>query len=163
MTPGSFPSNLSWQAVIGRARLSSRRRSERRFKLRASHVHVSAEDWRGVLRRIDHRAGLEAPAARAAGRGEVAVAPHHGMFDATGPDAIRALHSRTWVTHAAHPSITTLERMFRHRLYAGPREVFATGLSVANELANKRLTDRLSSRSGYVVVRVAPGGTSHRR
>jgi beta-lactamase superfamily II metal-dependent hydrolase len=108
---------------------------------------------------------VETPAARAAGPVEVAVAPHHGMFDATGPDAVRALRPRTWIVlgwHAAHPSITTLERMFSQRFYPGPREVFATGLSPANELANKRLTDRMSSRSGHVVVRVAPGGGSYR-
>ena len=103
----------------------------------------------------------ETPAARAAGPVEVAVAPHHGMFDATGADMVRALRPRTWVIqgwHAVHPSISTLERMFSQRLYAGPREVFATGLSPANELAHQRLTDRMSSRAGHVVVRVAPGG-----
>jgi len=52
--------------------------------------------------------------------------------------------------------------MFSQRLSPGPREVFATGLSPANALANKRLTDRMSSRSGHVVVRVAPGGVSYR-
>lgn len=108
---------------------------------------------------------VETPAAQAAGPVAVAVAPHHGMFDATGPDAVRALRPRTWIVlgwHAAHPSITTLERMFSQRLYAGPRDVFATGLSPANELANKRLTDRMSSRSGHVVVRVEPGGDAYR-
>lgn len=107
----------------------------------------------------------ETPAARAAGPVEVAVAPHHGMFDATGADAVRALRPRVWMIlgwHAAHPSINTLERMFSQRLYAGPREVFATGLSPANELANKRLTDRFASRSGHVIVRVAPGGDQYR-
>lgn len=108
---------------------------------------------------------VETPAAQSAGPVEVAVAPHHGMFDATSPDAVRALRPRTWLIlgwHAAHPGITTLERMFSQRLYQGPREVFATGLSAANELAHKRLTDRMSSRSGHVVVRVAPGGDSYR-
>ena len=108
---------------------------------------------------------VETPAAQAAGPVEVAVAPHHGMFDATSADAVRALRPRTWLIlgwHAAHPSLTTLERMFSQRLYPGPREVFATGLSPANELAHKRLTDRMGSRSGHVVVRVAPGGDSYR-
>jgi len=120
-----------------------------------SNTFDGALPWRDV----------ETPAARAVGQVEVAVAPHHGLFDATGPDAVRALRPRAWVIlgwHAAHPSITTLERMFSQRLYPGPREVFATGLSPANALANKRLTDRMSSRSGHVVVRVAPGGVSYR-
>ena len=108
---------------------------------------------------------VETPAARAAGPVEVAVAPHHGMFDATGAEAVRALRPRTWMIlgwHAAHPTITALERMFSQRLYTGPREVFATGLSPASELANKRLTDRMSSRSGHVLVRVSPGGGDYR-
>jgi len=108
---------------------------------------------------------VETPAAQAAGPVDVAVAAHHGMFDATGPDVVRALRPRVWIVqgwHAAHPSITTLERMFSQRLYAGPREVFATGLSPANELAHKRLTDRMAARAGHVVVRVTPGGGGYR-
>ena len=120
-----------------------------------SNTFDGALPWRDV----------ETPAARAAGPVEVAVAAHHGMFDATGADVVRALRPRTWVIlgwHAAHPSLSTLERMFSQRLYAGPRDVFATGLSPANELANKRLTDRMGSRPGHVVVRVSPGGGDYR-
>lgn len=108
---------------------------------------------------------VETPAARAAGPVEVAVAAHHGMFDATGAEVVRALSPRAWIIqgwHAAHPSTNVLERMFSQRLYPGPREVFATGLSPANVLAHKWLTDRMSSRSGHVVVRVSPGGNQYR-
>jgi beta-lactamase superfamily II metal-dependent hydrolase len=108
---------------------------------------------------------VETPAARVAGPVDVAVAAHHGMFDATGADVARALKPRVWVIqawHAAHPSPDALERMLSQRLYAGPRDVFATGLSPANELAHKWLTDRLAARDGHVVVRVAPGGGSYR-
>lgn len=108
---------------------------------------------------------VETPAAQVAGPVDVAVAAHHGMFDATGADVVRALKPRAWIIpawHVAHPSSDVLERMFSQRLYPGPRDVFATGLSPANELAHKWLTDRLSSRGGHVVVRVAPGGGSYR-
>lgn len=108
---------------------------------------------------------VETPAAQAAGQVDVAVAAHHGMFDATGADVVRALKPRAWVIpgwHAAHPSTDALERMLSQRLYPGPRDVFATGLSPANELAHKWLTDRLAARGGHVVVRVAPGGASYR-
>lgn len=108
---------------------------------------------------------VETPTAEAAGAVDVAVAPHHGMFDATGAGAARALRPRIWVIlgwHAAHPSITTLERIFSQRLYPGPREVFATGLSPANALAHKRLTDRFAGSSGHVILRVAPGGNLYR-
>ncbi len=108
---------------------------------------------------------VETAAARAAGPVDVAVAAHHGMFDATGADVVRALKPRAWIIqgwHAAHPSPDALERMLSPRLYPGPRDVFATGLSPANELAHKWLTDRLASREGHVIVRVAPGGGSYR-
>jgi len=108
---------------------------------------------------------VETPAAQAAGPVDVAVAAHHGMFDATGADVVRALKPRAWIIpawHVAHPSSDALERMLSQRLYPGRRDVFATGLSPANELAHKWLTDRLASRDGHVVVRVAPGGGSYR-
>jgi beta-lactamase superfamily II metal-dependent hydrolase len=104
---------------------------------------------------------VETPAARAAGPVEVAVAAHHGMYDATGAEVARALSPRAWIIqgwHAAHPSTDALERMLSQRLYPGPRDVFATGLSPANVLAHKWLTDKMSSRSGHVIVRVSPGG-----
>ena len=71
---------------------------------------------------------------------------------------------RAWLIqgwHSAHPAMSTLKRLFSPRLYPGPREVFVTGLSPANELANQRLTDRMSSRSGHVIIRVAPGGGTY--
>lgn len=104
---------------------------------------------------------VESPAAQVAGPVDVAVAAHHGLFDSTGADVVRALRPRVWlidVWHVSHPSITTLERLFSQRLYSGPRDVFATGLSAANSLVNERLTKRLSASAGHVIVRVAPGG-----
>jgi hypothetical protein len=96
---------------------------------------------------------------------DVAVAAHHGLFDSTGADVVRALRPRAWlidVWHVSHPSITTLERLFSQRLYPGPRDVFATGLSSANSLVNERLTHRLSSLTGHVIIRVDPGGGCYR-
>ena len=108
---------------------------------------------------------VETPAARIAGPVDVAVAAHHGMFDATGADVVRALRPRAWIIpgwHVAHPSTDALERMLSQRLYPGARDVFATGLSPANALAHTWLTDRLAARGGHIVVRVAPGGTNYR-
>lgn len=108
---------------------------------------------------------VETPTAQVAGPVDVAVAAHHGMFDATGADVARALKPRAWIIqgwHVAHPSPDALERMLSPRLYPGPRDVFATGLSPANALAHKWLTDRLASREGHVIIRVAPGGASYR-
>jgi beta-lactamase superfamily II metal-dependent hydrolase len=105
------------------------------------------------------------PAAEAAGRVDVAVAPHHGLFDASGSAMVRALAARVWVIsawHASHPSITTLERLFNERLFAGPRSVYTTGLSPAADLTQGRLTRKLASREGHVVIRVAADGKSYR-
>ncbi len=108
---------------------------------------------------------VESPAAEVAGRVDVAVAAHHGLFDSTGADVVRASQPRVWlidVWHVSHPSITSLERLFSQRLYSGPRDVFATGLSTANSLVNDRLTHRFSSSAGHVIVRVAPDAESYR-
>ena len=82
------------------------------------------------------------------------------MYDASGADVVRALRLRAWIVqgwHAAHPSTDALERMLSQRVYPGPRDVFATGLSPANVLAHKWLKDRLIAHEGHVVVRVALG------
>jgi beta-lactamase superfamily II metal-dependent hydrolase len=108
---------------------------------------------------------VESRAARVAGPVDVALAAHHGLFDSTGADVVRALRPRVWlmdVWHVSHPNITTLERLFSQRLYTGPRDVFATALSPENYLVNERLTKRLSSSSGHIVIRVSPGGEDYR-
>jgi beta-lactamase superfamily II metal-dependent hydrolase len=103
------------------------------------------------------------PAALAAGLVDVAVAPHHGLFDASSSEMVKALAARVWIIsawHASHPSITTLERLFNPRLFTGPRDVYATGLHAAAKLTTGRLTSRLASDDGHVVVRVMDDGGS---
>jgi beta-lactamase superfamily II metal-dependent hydrolase len=107
---------------------------------------------------------VETEAALVCGSVDVAVAAHHGLYDSTSADVVRALRARVWLIdawHVSHPSLQTLERLFSQRLYSGPREVFATGLAEANSLVSNRLTKRLSSAAGHVVVRVPPGGKSY--
>lgn len=119
-----------------------------------SSTYDGALPWRDV----------ETAAARACGRVDVAVTPHHGMFDATGAEAARAMQPRVWIVsawHALHPSPSTLDRVFNPRLYSGPRDVFATALDETTDLAMPWLTGRLASREGHVVVRVAPGGATY--
>jgi len=108
---------------------------------------------------------LETPVARAAGRVEVAVANHHGYFDAVGADSVRALQPLVWVVpawHLTHLNMAGLERMLSERLYAGPRDVFATDLMPATQLMNQRFMPKVKSYAGHVVIRVAPGGESFR-
>lgn len=104
---------------------------------------------------------MESAAALAAGPVEVAVSPHHGMFDATGARAVAALRPQVWIIscwHALHPSPSVLDRLFNTHLYPGPRTVFATGLDPATAAAAPWLTSRLARQAGHVVIRVAPGG-----
>lgn len=108
---------------------------------------------------------VETPAARATGPVEVAVANHHGYFDAVGAEAVRALQPQVWVVpawHVTHPGIAQLERMLSDCLYPGPREIFITNLTAAAALLNQRFLPRVGSVDGHIVVRVEPGGERFR-
>jgi len=116
-----------------------------------SYTYDGDLPWRDVL----------TAAARAAGPVDVATADHHGLFDGLSADTVRILKPQAWVIptwHISQPDILQLERMFSERLYPGPRDVFATTVMHENLLANSRLTKRLRSNDGHIVVRVAPGG-----
>lgn len=105
------------------------------------------------------------PTAKAVGPVDVAVLPHHGMFDAASSATVAALAARVWVVsawHAVHPSIDVLERVFSDRLYPGAREVYSTALHPTSELSMHRLTKRFTSSLGHVICRVAPSGASYR-
>lgn len=104
-------------------------------------------------------------AAQAAGAVDVAMVPHHGLFDGFGAEAVRALSAQAWIIsawHASHPSPSTLERLFEPRLYPGPRAIYATDLSPAMDQVAGRLTRRLASRRGHVIVRVGADGNDFR-
>lgn len=104
------------------------------------------------------------PAARVAGPVHVSTVPHHGMFDASSSETVRALAARDWVIsawHAAHPSPSTLERLFNPRLYPGPRDVWTTALHPAAELSMARLAGKLSNTFGTVVCRICAGGGTY--
>jgi hypothetical protein len=108
---------------------------------------------------------IETAVAGAAGAVSVAVANHHGYFDACGPDAVRLLRPQVWILptwHASHPATSVLAALFSKDIYPGERSVFATGMAPAALSVNDRFASSLASSEGHVVVRVAPGGRSFR-
>lgn len=107
---------------------------------------------------------IETPAAKVAGPVSVSTCNHHGYFDATGPEFVRALKPRVWVLqswHASHPAMSVLANLYSPVLYPGPRDVFCLSLNPATALATARFSDLFKSSQGHVVVRVAPGGAEY--
>ena len=106
----------------------------------------------------------ETPVAQVCGPVSVAVANHHGYFNANGDGFVRALRPKVFVIlswDSAHPTVNTLATMFSKAIYPGDRDVFATLVKEENRIANKK-TDDLRSRNGHVVIRVEPGGSTFR-
>jgi beta-lactamase superfamily II metal-dependent hydrolase len=107
---------------------------------------------------------VESAVAQVAGPVSVASLDHHGYYDADGPEFVRAMRARVWVLqswHATHPALATLDRLYSPVLYSGDRDVLATSLVAAAELADARLSDKMLSQQGHVVVRVAEGGKTY--
>ncbi len=104
---------------------------------------------------------IETPVAQLAGPVSVAVANHHGYYDACGPAAVRALQPHVWILpswHASHPAMNAIANMFSSELYRGERSVFATGITPEALVTNERFLSKLSSSDGHVVVRVPAAG-----
>jgi len=104
---------------------------------------------------------IESPVATAAGPVSVAVANHHGYFDACAPLFVRTLRPRVWVMpawHVSHPAINVLANLFSTELYPDERSVFAVGMTPEALLTTERFSNKLSSSDGHVVVRVPAGG-----
>ena len=104
---------------------------------------------------------IESPVAQAVGPVSVAVANHHGYFDACGPAAVRALQPRVWVLptwHASHPAMSVLANLYSEELYPGERLVFAGGMTPEALVTTERFSRLLKSSEGHIVVRVDGGG-----
>lgn len=109
-------------------------------------------------------ADVETPAARAAGRVEVAAANHHGYFDAVGVQSDRALDPQAYVIpswHVTHPGQLQLQRMLRAWPNEKVRDVFSLELLPQNRQINARFEKLLKSIQGHVVVRVQPDGSTY--
>ena len=109
----------------------------------------------------------ESPVARACGRVNVAVADHHGYFDACGPEFVKALDAQTYIIPSwdiGHPGSAQMQRMegaWDSNGSKATHDVFALELLPQNALINRRFSGQLKSQHGHVVVRVAPGGGSY--
>jgi hypothetical protein len=107
---------------------------------------------------------VETAVAKVAGPVNVCALDHHGYYDATGPEFVRAMHPRIYVIqtwHATHPALSVLNELYSTVLATGPRDVFATGIVEAASITDQRLSDKMLSQRGHVVVRVHPGGESY--
>jgi hypothetical protein len=105
---------------------------------------------------------IETPVATVTGPVSVAVANHHGYFDACGPASVRALQPRVWVLpgwHVSHPAMNVMANLFSTELYAGDRSVFAMGMTPEALLTTERFSSKLSSTDGHVVIRVPAAGS----
>jgi len=121
---------------------------------------LNADTYDGLAPWLD----VETPAARAAGRVEVALADHHGYFDSCGPEFVRSLDPQAFVIpswHVTHPGSAQLERMLGGRPGEKSRDVFALEMLPANRLINARFLRKLKSTFGHVIVRVAAGGSTY--
>jgi len=107
---------------------------------------------------------IESAAAKICGPVSVSTCNHHGYFDATGPEMVRALRPRVWVLqswHASHPALSVLANLYSRTLYSGERDVFCLSLNPATSLATGRFSDGFKSSQGHVLVRVEPGGARY--
>lgn len=107
---------------------------------------------------------IESAAAKVCGPVSVSTCNHHGYFDATGPEMVRALRPRVWVLqswHASHPALSVLANLYSQTLYPGERDVFCLSLNPATALATGRFSDDFKSSQGHVLVRVEPGGARY--
>lgn len=100
-------------------------------------------------------------AAEIAGPVDVALAPHHGLYDASGFAMTRALSPAIWIIstwHTSQPSRSTLERLLNTRINPRIKGVYANGIGDAAAIISERALPRLACRRGNVVVRVDASG-----
>lgn len=111
---------------------------------------------------------IETPVVQAAGRTEVALADHHGYFDACGPAFTNTLDAQAYIIPAwdiGHPGSAQMQRMlgaWDSNNSRATHDVFTTDLLPANALLNRRFSGQLKSQQGHIVVRVAPGGDTYK-
>jgi len=98
------------------------------------------------------------------GQVDVATMNHHGNRDALNEDFIKTLQPRIWVEQvwsSDHPGAEVLRRIMS-KLYAGPRDLFATNMLEPNKLViGPMIEQSYKSLQGHILVRVMPGGKQY--
>ncbi len=108
---------------------------------------------------------IETPVAKAVGPVDVHTLNHHGFHDCCNAFYISELRPRVHIMSVyapSQPGMRVLGRLQSNRLYPGPRDIFATNLMSETKVVIGDALDRLKSKQGHVLVRVAPGGASYR-
>ena len=99
---------------------------------------------------------VESPVSRVAGPTTVSALDHHGYYDGTGTQFVKNMRSRIYVLqswHASHPALSVLDELYSPILSAGQHDVLSTGLVEAASLADARLSTKMLSQHGHVVIR----------
>ncbi len=107
---------------------------------------------------------IETPVGLATGPVDVCVANHHAYFDAMGSSFLLAVRPRVHIIQSwapSHPSLSVIARMMSSRTYPGPRDVFSTNIMEETHIVIGSSIDKMKSRQGHIVIRVAPGGKSY--
>ena len=117
-------------------------------------VFLGDSSWRDV----------ETSLAAAIGPVDIATMDHHGNRDAVNANFIKTLQPRVWIQQtwtADHPGHEVLIRIMS-KLYAGPRDLFATNIMEATKIVIGPLIDQAyKSQQGHILVRVLPGGKTY--
>lgn len=108
---------------------------------------------------------VETPVSAVVGPVDVMLLNHHGNRDSTNENILRNLQPRVIVQEnwlSPQPGEEVVVRMASKGLYAGPREVFSTGMSPESRQVIGPIMDSIyKSYGGHVVIRVAPGGDQY--
>jgi beta-lactamase superfamily II metal-dependent hydrolase len=106
---------------------------------------------------------VESAVAPVVGPVEVHVLNHHGFHDSANALFLGALRPLVHIMHVyapSHPGHRVLSRLLSTRIYPGPRDIFATNIMDATRIVIGDAIDRMKSRQGHILVRVAPPGDS---
>lgn len=120
---------------------------------RYSDLNIADPYWRDI----------ERPISEVVGPVEVMKANHHGNYDANSIQFLSNLNPQCIVictTGASQPAMNVYRRMTSPLTYSRIPDIFVTNIMRETEIAYN--LDKLKSKQGHVVVRIAPGGDTYK-